>query len=60
MMELFVFGILLKLNEFCVINDCCYRLINVISDYVIRGRLDMLFMEIFVLFSCIFIILMLN
>lgn len=56
MMELFVFGILLKLNEFCVINDCCYRLINVISDYVIRGRLDMLFMEIFVLFSCIVII----
>lgn len=46
MMELFVFGILLKLNEFCVINDCCYRLINVISDYVIRGRLDVVYGDI--------------
>lgn len=60
MTEPFVSGTSSKPNELCVINDCCYRPTNAISDHVTRGRPDTLSMETPALFSCIVIILTLN
>lgn len=60
MTEPFVSGTSSKPNELCVINDCCYRPTNAISDHVTRGRPDTWSMETPALFSCIVIILTLN
>lgn len=60
MTEPFVSGTSSKPNELCVINDCCYRPTNAISDHVTRGRPDTLSMETPALFSWIVIILTLN